>query len=94
MNTISEATKLSTGKELNIKYPIELYDKDGNQVYHENSDGHWWKWLYKDGKMVYYEDFYGYWEKIEHKDDTVYFKNSYGQEEYYESYTDYIEDIK
>jgi len=55
MITIKESTKLSNGKELDIQYPIRLYDRDGKEVY---------------------------------------FKNSYGQEEYYESYTDYIEDIK
>ena len=56
MNTIKELTKLSNGKELDIEYPIRLHDKDGNEVYYENPDGHWRKKEYEDGKQVYCED--------------------------------------
>ena len=63
MNTIKELTKLSNGKELDIKYPIELFDKDGNKVYYENSTGYWWKCEYQEGTAVYYEN--GFWWKDE-----------------------------
>ena len=43
MNTIREITKLSNGKELDIKYPISLCDRDGNDVYHEDYSGFGWK---------------------------------------------------
>jgi len=57
---IKEVTKLSTGKELDIEYPIFLYNRDGNLVYFETSDGYWWKRECKDGIEVYYENSKGY----------------------------------
>ena len=76
---IKELTKLSNGKELDIEYPIKLYDKDGKQVYFEDSDGYCWKREYDDGKQVYFEASNGYWWKYEYKDGKhVYFENSNG----------------
>ena len=79
MGTIKEITKLSNGKELDIKYPVRLYDKGGNEVYYEDSDGHWWKLEYKDGNAVYYEDSNGEWRKCEYQGGkVVYFEDSRG----------------
>jgi len=58
--SIKELVKLSNGKELDIEYPIKLLDKDGNEVYFEDSNGDWYKHEYKDGKMVYFENSNGY----------------------------------
>ena len=69
MKTIRELTKLSNGKELDIKYPIELKDKDGRVVYSENSNGYWEKREYDtDDNAVYHEDYSGFGWKKEPKD--------------------------
>jgi len=38
--TIREAIKFEDGRELDIKYPINLKDENGGEVYFEDSDGH------------------------------------------------------
>ena len=59
--------KLSNGTKLDIAYPIELKDKNGNFVYSQDSDGNWGKREYTDGECTYWEDSYGYWVKREFK---------------------------
>ena len=82
--TIREFTKLSNGGELDIQYPVRLYDKDGKQVYHETSYGCWWKREYDaDGKEVYFETESGYWHKSEYEN---------GKQVYCEDSTGYIDD--
>ena len=55
------------------------YNKDGNEVYYEDSDGSWWKSEYKDGNEVYREYSDGSWWKSEYKDGKkVYYENSNG----------------
>ena len=77
--SLTEFLKLSNGKELDIKYPIQLFDKDGNRVYYEDSKGYWGKREYKDGKEVYFENSKGNWSKKEYKDGKeVFFENSSG----------------
>ena len=52
------------GTELNGTYRVEfhdrrfeVYDKNGNVIYYENSDGDWAKIKYdKKGNEIYYED--------------------------------------
>ncbi|MBC8147222.1 MAG: hypothetical protein H8E98_04480 [Bacteroidetes bacterium] len=40
-----------------VKFPIYLYDKNGNQIYFENSDGYWEKREYdSNGNKIYYEN--------------------------------------
>ena len=80
MKTIRELTKLSNGKELDIKYPIELKDKDGRVVYGEYYHGFWSKREWKDDKRVYYENSNGFWEKHEYDTDgnAVYHEDSEG----------------
>ena len=58
-----------------------VYDKNGNKIYFENSDGYWSKREYDDNvKLIYYEDSDGYWEKIEYdtNGNQIYFENSDG----------------
>lgn len=46
----------------NVKYPIQLYNKDGKLIYNENSDGFWFKKEYNDnGYEIYHETSKGYW---------------------------------
>ena len=80
MTSIRELTKLSNGKELDIKYPIVLKDNDGKGVYYEASNGHWWKDEFdKDGNKVYSEGKTGFWEKREYRDGIqVYYEDSNG----------------
>jgi len=103
VGTIKEITKLSNGKELDIKYPIRLCDKDGNETYYEDSDGYWQKCEYDDGKEVYFENSDGYWWNREYKDGKVvyheesndhWWKREYegGKEVYFEDSTGYISD--
>jgi hypothetical protein len=45
-------------QQLNIKeFPFEINDSNGNQIYHENSAGYWYKREYdSNGNEIYYED--------------------------------------
>jgi len=41
----------------NLNYPIELFDRNGNQIYYEDSNGYWLKQKYdQNGKIIYYEN--------------------------------------
>ena len=56
---LKELLKLN-GKELDIKYPIELFDDNGKRTYYEYSTGYWYKSEYdKDGNRAYYKNSYG-----------------------------------
>jgi len=55
------------------------YNKKGEEVYFENSDGYWSKREYKYGEEISYEDSDGYWHKREYKNGKeVYYENSNG----------------
>lgn len=59
-----------------------IYDKKGNAIYYENSDGHWAKWEYdKKDNRTYYENSDGYWEKSKYdkKGNEIYHENSDGE---------------
>jgi hypothetical protein len=59
---------------------LEIKDKNGNQIYYENSDGYWSKWEYDSkGNEIYLEDSYGFWRKWE--------RDSQGKLIYYEDST-------
>jgi len=61
-----------------IKYE---YDKNGNEIYVENSDGEWWKKEYdKNGKQIYWENSDGYWYKKEYDErgNEIYYESSIG----------------
>jgi hypothetical protein len=58
-----------------------VYDKNGNRIYWEDSNGTWVKYEYDDnGNEIYYEDSYGTWIKKEYdaNDNRIYFENSDG----------------
>jgi hypothetical protein len=71
--------KLSNGTKLDIEYPIELKDKDGNSVYWETSNGDWEKREFTNGKRTYFEDSNRYWAKYEYTNgNCTYWENSNG----------------
>jgi len=50
--------KKTIAQQLNVKaFPFNIKDEDGNEIYHETSDGYWKKREYdSDGKAVYFEN--------------------------------------
>ena len=69
-------------QQLNIKdFPFEIKDKNGNQIYYENSSGHWRKYKYgQNGKIIYIENSSGYWYKYEYDQNgkQIYYETSSG----------------
>jgi hypothetical protein len=65
-------------QQLNIKeFPFKIKDKNGNQIYYEDSNRFWYKKEYNsNGNVIYCEYSYGYWYKCEY--------DSNGNEIYYE----------
>jgi len=70
-------------QQLNIKdFPFEIKDKNGNQIYYEDSQGFWRKREYDSNrKEIYTEFFDGYWVKreLDSNENVIYYENSYGQ---------------
>ena len=57
---------------------FEVYDEKGNRIYHENSNGYWYKWEYdKKGNEIYIENSEGYWEKSYFENSNGYWERSY-----------------
>ena len=74
---LKELLKLSNGKELDVKFPIRLFDSNGKCTYFEDSKGYWEKSEFdSNGNNTYYENSGGYWIKNEF--------DSNGNETYYE----------
>ena len=66
-------------------FPFVIKDKNGKEIYNENSRGVWYKREYdSNGKEIYYEDFNGDWSKSEY--------DANGNEIYYENSNGYIYD--
>ena len=69
-------------QQLGVKeFPFEIRDKNGNQIYYEQSNGYWWKSEYdKNGKRIYFKDSEGRWWKSEYDKNgkEIYFKDSEG----------------
>ena len=66
---------------------LEIRDKNGNQIYFEDSNGYWAKHEYDSkGKQIYRENSNGYWAKYERNSQgkVIYFENSDGYWEKYE----------
>ena len=74
MKTIAE--------QLNVKeFPFTIKDKNGNEIYRENSNGGWWKSKYdSNGKCIYCENTNGVWWKSEYDSNgnQIYFETSNG----------------
>jgi hypothetical protein len=73
---------MTIAQQLNIKeFPFEIKDKNGNQIYYEDSDGYWEKREYdSNGNETYWEDSDGFWVKKEYDSDEnlTYLQTSYG----------------
>ena len=69
-------------QQLNIKqFPFFIKDKNGNELYYEDSDVSWVKRQYdEESNRVYYEDSDGHWVKreIDENGKTTYYENSDG----------------
>jgi len=69
-------------QQLNVTdFPFEIIDKNGNEIYYENSDGYCEKSEYDfNGKTIYFENSNGYWVKREFDSNgnEIYFENSRG----------------
>jgi hypothetical protein len=74
--------KKTIAQQLNVKdFPFEIKDKDGNEIYYEDSTGYWEKCEYdSDGECIYHEDSDGDWERFEHDSNgnKIYYENSNG----------------
>jgi len=58
-----------------------VYNTNGKLIYHEDSNGYWYKREYdSNGKVIYYEDSDGYWNKSEYDQygNNIYSENSDG----------------
>lgn len=70
-------------QQLGIKeFPFEIFDKKGNIIYDEDSDGYWGKRKYdSQGNQIYYEDSEGYWAKREFdsQGNGIYYEDSDGE---------------
>ena len=74
MKTITE--------QLNVKeFPFTIKDKNGNEIYWEDSYGYWIKSEFDSkGNRIYCENSYGYWIKSEYdsKGNKIYYEDSIG----------------
>ena len=60
---------------------LEIKDKNGKEIYYENSYGYWVKYEYDSkGNQIYYENLIGNWAKQEYdsQGNEIYFENSSG----------------
>ena len=69
-------------QQLNVtEFPFSIKDKNGNEIYYENSNGFWCKTEYdSNGNARYWETSNGYWSKREYDSngDCIYYENSKG----------------
>jgi hypothetical protein len=71
-------TMKTIARQLNVsEFPFEIKDKNGNEIYYENSNGYWNKSEYdSNGNEIYYEESDGFWSKYKY--------DSNGNQVYYE----------
>jgi hypothetical protein len=78
---------MTIAQQLKItEFPFIIKDKNGNQIYFEQSNGFWCKRQFdQNGKEIYYENSNGFWEKREYDQNgnRIYYENSRG---YWEKY--------
>jgi hypothetical protein len=74
--------KKTIAQELNIKkFPFEIKDEKGNEIYYESSNGYWHKRKFDSkGNLIYYENSNGTWHKSEYDSNgnIIYFEDSNG----------------
>ena len=68
---MNEKMSKTIAEQLNVTdFPFTIKDKDGNQIYFEDSKGYWIKNKYDSyGNEIYYEDSNGFWNKYEYDSD-------------------------
>ena len=70
-------------QQLNIKeFPFIIKDKNGNEIYFEDSNGWWSKSEFdSNGNPIYCEDSSRYWYKSEYdsNENLIYYENSRGE---------------
>ena len=67
--------------ETEIKYPIEVFNKQGKQIYYEVSNGYWAKYEYDtQGNKTHYKDSNGDWAnwKYDTQGNPTYYRDSIG----------------
>jgi hypothetical protein len=73
---------MTIAQQLKIKdFPFKIKDKNGNQIYWEDSNGYWYKLEFDtNGNEIYYEDSNGYWYKLEFdtNGNEIYYEDSNG----------------
>ena len=74
---------MTIAQQLKVKeFPFQIKDKNGKEIYFENSNGYWGKREYNsNGKQNYYETSGGYWAKREYDSNgkEIYHENSKGE---------------
>ncbi len=69
-------------QQLNIKdFPFEIKDKNGNQIYLEDSRNHWSRRERdSNGNKIYFENSFGYWSNREYDSNgnKIRYENSFG----------------
>ena len=69
-------------QQLNVKnFPFVIKDKNGNEIYYENSNGFWWKREFdENGNVIYCKSSNGVWYKREFdkNGNLIYYENSNG----------------
>ena len=67
---------------LNVKdFPFTIKDRNGNEIYYEESNGYWYRREYdSNGNGIYYENYNGYWVKKEYDSNgnEIYLEDSNG----------------
>ena len=75
MKTIAQELKLK-------KFPYTIKDKNNNEIYYENSNGHWWKQEYdSNNNRIYIENSDGGWwkQEFDSNNNRIYHENSKGE---------------
>lgn len=65
--------KKTIAQQLNVTdFPFRINNKEGEEIYYEDSDGYWWKREYDlSGSEIYYEDSGGIIIDNRPKDDVI-----------------------
>jgi hypothetical protein len=64
---------MTIAQQLNVKeFPFEIKNKNGNEIYYEDSNGYWYKSEYdSNGNKVYCEKSNGDWYKSEYDSKSI-----------------------